>query len=104
MQLSEVDLFFTEHPLKESYFSFSETERAGTLAVAERDVRAVTAGCSFQGEQLEFFQAAIAEQTIFLLLNPEYLTGTAAPVTGARTEALLKPLLAFRSQITINRG
>ena len=40
MTLSEVDAFFQKHPLHDSYFKALNDERAGTLAVAERDVLA----------------------------------------------------------------
>ena len=74
-QLSKVDEFFSAHPLKEQYFNFSGPERAGTAAVALRDVRSALAGYTVKDSEQEFFEAAVAEQTIFLLLNPEYLTG-----------------------------
>ena len=111
MQLSKVDEFFSAHPLKEQYFNFSGTERAGTAAVALRDVRSVLAGYTIKDSEQEFFEAAVAEQTIFLLLNPEYLTGAYTRTTslssagnsrkfsgqesvlGQRTAALLAPLL-----------
>ena len=40
MELSEINSFFQNHPLREEYFSFSEAERSGCAAVAERDVTA----------------------------------------------------------------
>lgn len=111
MQLTIADEFFNEHPLKEHYFSFSEAERAGTLAVAERDILALLAGSKVTEDEEPFFQAAIAEQSIFLLLNPEYLTGAYTrtvsisssghsrkfsgqeSVLGQRAAALLTPIL-----------
>lgn len=113
MNISEIDAFFQEHPLKERYFSVDVSERAGVAAVAQRDVLAAVAGCTVSGEEaVEFLHAAIAEQTIFLMLNPEYLTGcytavstlssggvsrkfsgTASPL-GQRAAALIAPLLA----------
>ena len=63
-------------PLSEKYFSFAEAERAGCAAVAERDVRAALLDTAVSAEdETMFVNAAIAEQTVFLLLNPEYLTG-----------------------------
>lgn len=76
MQLTEIDQFFNDHPLKKEYFSAGDSERSGCAAVAERDVLAALGG--YEPEKAiekELFRAAIAEQTIFLLLNPEYLTG-----------------------------
>ena len=111
MQLSIADDFFNDHPLKEHYFSFSEAERAGTLAVAERDILALLAGNRITEAEREFFQAAIAEQSIFLMLNPEYLTGAYTrtvsisssgysrkfsgqeSVLGQRAATLLNPIL-----------
>lgn len=77
MTLTEIDTFFNNHPLKEKYFSFSESERAGCFAVAERDVTAAAARClPLQSDETQrLFDAAVAEQTVFLMLNPEYLTG-----------------------------
>ena len=102
--IRQIDDYFRNHPLQEQYLKFSVSERTGAANVAARDVAAALDNAAVTGTEQDTVSAAIAEQTIFLLLNPEYLTGTAAPVTGARTEALLKPLLASRSQITINRG
>ena len=113
MDIIETDAFFQEHPLKERYFSAGESERAGVLAVAERDVRAAVAGCVISGDEDNgFLRAAIAEQMIFLMLNPEYLTGcytslsslasggenrkfssTVSPL-GQRAAALIAPILA----------
>ena len=116
MQLSKVDEFFSAHPLKEQYFNFSGPERAGTAAVALRDVRSALAGYTVKDSEQEFFEAAVAEQTIFLLLNPEYLTGaytrTASlssagnsrkfsgqeSVLGQRPAALIAPLLNRKTQ------
>lgn len=76
MLLSEINSFFQSHPLKEQYFSVNENERAGTALVAERDVMAALGHCTIaSAQEREFLNAAIAEQTIFLILNPEYLTG-----------------------------
>ena len=107
MTLNEIDSFFQNHPLKERYFAILDNERAGTAAVAERDVMAAVST-----EDREFLNAAIAEQTIFLILNPEYLTGaythtqslssggenrrfqTSVSPLGQRAAALIAPLLA----------
>lgn len=113
MTLSEVDAFFQKHPLHDSYFKALNDERAGTLAVAERDVLAAVNHCEITTDQeRSFLNAAIAEQTIFLLLNPEYLTGiyshtqslgsagesrrfsSSASPLGQRAAALIAPLLA----------
>lgn len=76
MTLIEIDEFFREHPLKESYFKFSDAERAGIAAVAERDVTAAVANVpQISAKEQQLVDAAIAEQTVFLMLNPEYLTG-----------------------------
>lgn len=112
MTLVETDEFFREHPLKESYFKYSENERSGILAVAARDIQAAVSGIEpVNGDEKNFIDAAIAEQTIFLMLNPEYLTGkytrTAAVGSGEsmlrfsdqlsplgqRAAALIAPLL-----------
>ena len=117
MDLIETDNFFLVHPLKERYFSFGEAERSGIVAVAERDVRAAVAfHLPETGEEMDFFNAAIAEQTIFLMLNPEYLTGCYTRVNavdsageslrfsdqksllGQRAAALLAPLLNKTAQ------
>ncbi len=84
MTLFEIDEFFREHPLKESYFKFSESERSGIAAVAQRDVAAAVANVSEISESKQLLlDAAIAEQTVFLMLNPEYLTGTFTNVSAA---------------------
>ena len=112
MLQSEIDTFFMNHPLKERFFAFSAEERAGCAAVAERDVLAAVADCTLSGEkQQQFLNAAIAEQTVFLLLNPEYITGTYTRTAalssggesrkfsdvlsplGQRAAALISPLL-----------
>lgn len=112
MTLTEIDSFFQNHPLKERYFAVLDNERAGTAAVAERDVMAAVSHCEITGtEDREFLNAAIAEQTIFLILNPEYLTGaythtqslssggenrrfnTSNSPLGQRAAALISPLL-----------
>lgn len=126
MQLETIDDFFQDHPLKERYFACSEAERAGTAAVAERDILAATAHCKIESESDKaFLLAAIAEQTVFLMLNPEYLTGcytrtsslssgggtrrfsdTASPL-GQRAAALIAPLLAAAERaekISANSG
>jgi hypothetical protein len=123
MLLKNTDDFFRDHPLKEQYFACSETERAGTAAVAERDILAATAHCKIESESdKEFLRAAIAEQTIFLMLNPEYLTGCytrtaslssgggtrrfsdpASPL-GQRAAALIAPLLAASERAGNNSG
>lgn len=114
MQLQEIDSFFGQHPLKEQYFSAPESERSGCAAVAERDVRAAIAHLpeEITSRYQEFIPAAIAEQTIFLLLNPEYLTGAYTRINslssagnscrfngqesplGQRAAALLSPLFS----------
>lgn len=113
MTLNEIDSFFQNHPLKERYFAILDNERAGTAAVAERDVMAAVSHCEINGtEDREFLNAAIAEQTIFLILNPEYLIGaythtqslssggenrrfqTSVSPLGQRAAALIAPLLA----------
>ena len=133
MELSEINSFFLNHPLREEYFGFSEAERSGCAAVAERDVTAAAADADLTvaGHQA-LFDAAVAEQTVFLLLNPEYLTGGRTGVTavssggesrkfsasdsvlGQRAAALIVPLLEKSSasgdgrsvagQLRITRG
>lgn len=112
MTIIEIDNFFTNHPLAEKYFAFPEADRAGCAAVAQRDVRAALTGCPVsETEENELVFAAIAEQTIFLLLNPEYLVGSythlsavvsageskrftgSQAVLGQRPAALIAPLL-----------
>ena len=112
MTLFEIDEFFREHPLKESYFKFSESERSGIAAVAQRDVAAAIANVPEIPENKQLLvNAAIAEQTVFLMLNPEYLTGTYTNISavgsgdnlrrysgqssplGQRAAALIAPLL-----------
>ena len=83
MTVIEIDNFFLTHPLSEKYFSFSDVERAGCAAVAERDVRAVLLDVEIStDEEAAFVNPAIAEQTVFLLLNPEYLTGIYSRITA----------------------
>ena len=68
MLISEINSFFQSHPLKEHYFNVNESERAGTAAVAERDVMAAISHCTVStDEERGFLNAAIAEQTIFLI-------------------------------------
>ena len=112
MLISEINSFFQSHPLKEHYFNVNESERAGTAAVAERDVMAAISHCTIStDEERGFLNAAIAEQTIFLILNPEYLTGcyshassvgsggdarkftSSSSPLGQRAAALIAPLL-----------
>ncbi len=112
MLISEINTFFQSHPLKEHYFSVNESERAGTAAVAERDVLAAVSHCTVSSEEDRgFLNAAVAEQTIFLILNPEYLTGcyshtqsigsgadsrrftSSSSPLGQRAAALIAPLL-----------
>ena len=84
------------------------------MLLSEIDERAAVAGCVIESdEDQEFLNAAIAEQTIFLMLNPEYLTGRYTGLTaidsgsesrrfstrstvplGERPAALIAPLLA----------
>ena len=123
MQLSKVDEFFSAHPLKEQYFNFSGPERAGTAAVALRDVRSALAGYTVKDSEQEFFEAAVAEQTIFLLLNPENLTGSCDALAAEssagssrsyrarqnplclRAAALIAPLTAAKDAVVnISRG
>lgn len=92
--VSELDDFFQNHPLQQQYFQFTAAERSGAAAVAGRDVAAALEYRDVPAEKQEFVTAAVAEQALFLLLNPEYLTGTAAPPLNVRSQALLKPLSA----------
>ena len=106
VNVSDLDIFFQNHPLQQQYFQFSAAARAGAAAVADRDVEAALEYRDIPEELAAAFTAAVAEQALFLLLNPEYLTGTATPPLGARPQALLKPLLArTRAGITrVDRG
>ena len=113
MLLSEINSFFQSHPLKEQFFSVNESERSGMALVAERDVMAAIGNRQIaSAQEREFLNAAIAEQTIFLILNPEYLTGTfshtqsvgsagenrrftsSSSPLGQRAAALIAPILA----------
>ena len=115
MTISDIDAFFAAHPLGEQFSSFSAGERADAAVVAERDVFAAAGDVDLTvGRRRELYDAAIAEQTIFLLLNPEYLTGrntrltaessagesrrfsTPDAVLGQRAAALLAPLISAR--------
>lgn len=105
--ISDLDIFFQNHPLQEQYFQFSAAERAGAAAVAGRDVRAALNYMEIPTDRQDIFTAAVAEQTLFLLLNPEYLTGSAVPPLGPRPAALLKPLHTApvnSNSFTLNRG
>lgn len=129
MTLTETDTFFQNHPLKDKYFSFTDSERSACIAVAERDVTAALGNnLPLKNNALqELLDAAIAEQTVFLMLNPEYLTGsytrtsavTSAgesrrfsgqnSVLGQRAAALLEPLLANKdgrsdTRLYLSRG
>ena len=118
MLITEINAFFQNHPLKEQYFAANDIVRTGTAAVAERDVLAAVSQCTVStDEERGFLNAAIAEQTIFLILNPEYLTGCYSHIQsigsggesrrftvnssplGQRAAALIAPLLAKAAKV-----
>ena len=116
--INDIDNFFNIHPLKEAYFSFNESDRKGAMAVAQRDVMAALNYAEIQNSILETVTAAIAEQSVYLLLNPTVLTGAADIIAREnsagnqrvyrerltplciRAAALLKPLLENMSSDT----
>ena len=120
MLLEDLEKFFQDHPLKKEYFNHSDDERSGTFAVALRDIRALLGDYQPTDDDMEFFRAAVAEQTLFLLLNPEYLTGVYAHTAaltaagssrkfsnsdsplGQRAAALLAPLLKKAAAVSKN--
>jgi hypothetical protein len=74
--INEIDKFFETHPLKTEYFVFSELERAGVILIARRDIQAALDYAEIPEQYQEFFTAAVAEQSIYMLLNPAALTGS----------------------------
>ncbi len=121
IEISAIDRFFESHPLQEYYFRFAENERKGACTVAERDARAAVGFMEIPENMSEIFLSAVAEQSIFLLLNPANLTGAADHVAAEnsagssrsfhsrknplclRAAALLAPLTG-RGVISVNRG
>ena len=100
---SEIETVLQLHPLKEQFFKYTADERAGAFAVAERDVHAALDNVTIRDEWREQFRAAVAEQALFLLLNPEYLAGEKNEVMGKRAAHLIQPLKIF-SRIKLQRG
>ena len=123
MDINAIDRFFESHPLKEHYFRFADSDRKGACAVAERDVCAAAGFMEIPQAHGDVFLAAVAEQAVFLLLNPENLTGscdTLAAENSAgssrsyrarqnplclRAAALIAPLTAAKDAVVnISRG
>ena len=122
LDITIIDRYFQTHPLSASYFGFSADDRRGAAAVAERDASAALDHEPVDEAHREVFAAAVAEQCLHLLLNPEKLTGRNDGVTsessaGAhrsyreqpsplcrRAAALLAPLKPAGGTVTINRG
>ncbi len=75
--VSTIDEFFESHPLKEHYFRFAADDRRGACAVAERDVCAAAGLLEIPPDREKMFLPAVAEQCVYLLLNPIQLTGAA---------------------------
>lgn len=77
MQYSEIEKYLENHPLQEKFTSFSEKERCCCIRLAERDIlTAIYPVRPRNSSEDEMFLAAVAEQTLFLLLNPEVITGS----------------------------
>ena len=82
MQYQEIEKYFENHPLKEKFSSFPDDERRSCVSVAERDILAAIHPVVTQHSEADIFLAAVAEQTLFLLLNPENLTGINSGVSA----------------------
>ena len=111
-----------EHPLNAACAGFTAAERSGAAAVAERDVLAALDGRAVPEALREQFLSAVVEQCVFLLLNPEQLTGAADGVLAEaaagtsrrcrertsplclRAAALLAPLTAGEAALKLARG
>ena len=101
VSITEADNFFQTHPLREKYLSFTDNERSSTLNVAQTDVMTAFDSDDIPEEYRDLLISAVAEQTIFLLLNPEYLTGkyeniSSENVSGSRRDFQDDPSLLCR--------
>lgn len=75
LTVTDGDLFFSEHPLNKCYLKFPAEQRGSAIVTAERDVAAALGKEALDDTSDSRVTAAVFEQAIFLLLNPEYLTG-----------------------------
>lgn len=75
LSVSDSDKFFLIHPLSGCYGGFSEAEKEAALHIAECDVSAALGVPELPADAPWFTLNAVYEQMIFLLLNPEHLTG-----------------------------
>ena len=74
---------------------------ASALSVAQTDVMTAFDTENIPGEYRQLLISAVAEQTIFLLLNPEYLTGkydniSSENISGSRRDFQDDPSLLCR--------
>ena len=101
VSITETDNFFQTHPLREKYLSFTENERLSTLNVAQTDVMTALDTGDIPDKYRNMLISAVAEQTIFLLLNPEYRIGkydniSSENIAGSRRDFQSNPSLLCR--------
>ena len=87
--LTDANEFFSSHPAKESFASFTEEQQTNALTGAIRDITAVLCWNDFPEEPEEMLKAAVFEHTLYLLLNP-HIAAAASPEI---------PLIAPRAKI-----
>ena len=114
LDITVIDNYFQNHPLSAQFLAFSATERAGAAKVAESDVSAALDYLPVPATRAEIFQAAVAEQCLCLLLNPEMLAGredASGKTSGVRraplcprAAALIAPLRDRGAALKLNRG
>ena len=111
LDITVIDNYFQNHPLSAEFFTFPAAERAGAAKVAEADVSAALDHLPVSPAQTGIFEAAVAEQCLCLLLNPEMLTGgetddrrvRRGPL-GLRAAALIAPLRDRGAALKLKRG
>jgi len=73
IDIEYVDAYFGNHPLGGRYLGFDAEARSAALAAARRDILA-SLGREAESDDDAFAAAAVCEQTLHILLHPEFLT------------------------------
>ena len=96
LTVTDANEFFSSHPAKESFTSFTEEQQANAIAGAVRDITAVLSLTDFPEEPDEMLQAAIFEHTLYLLLNPHIAAAASPeiPLIAPRAKFFLEALAA----------
>lgn len=81
-----LEKYFASHPLAEKFLSAESALRTAAFAAARRDILAVL-GREPEEEQ-ELAAAALCEQTVYILLHPEYLSDNGAEIASESVEGI----------------